>query len=64
MFTKMHPLIYAELAHHQLMVVRHHEVGAHYAYLKVLDRFGFYREVKLFVERDDDGYLYAELIDY
>lgn len=64
MSTEMHPLIYMTLEHHQLLVVRHREVGPLYAYLTVLDRFGFYREVKLFVERDDDGYLYAELIDY
>jgi len=64
MSTEMHPLIYAELELHQLLVVRRREVGALYAYLTVLDRFGFYREVKLFVERDDDGYLCAELIDY
>lgn len=64
MFTKMHPAIYDELEHHKLAVVRQREVGPLYAYLTVLDRFGFYRDVKLFVERDDDGYLYAELIDY
>ena len=57
-------LVLDELKAHELRLVtirydKALEVGA-----KVLDRFGVYREVALIIETDDDGNLYAELIDY
>lgn len=57
-------LMLVELGQHNLSIVKVRyekrlEVG-----LKVIDRFGVYREVALIIEQDDDGNLFADLIDY
>ncbi len=57
-------LVLDELKKHDLQIItiryaKRFELGA-----KVLDRFGIYREVAIVIETNDDGDLYADLIDY